>query len=407
MPGPPTIFVARQPIFDRRAAVHGYELLFRGSAENRFTGGDVESASAINIEQSTAAFGLDALVGERLAFVNLSRGALLQEFYRMLPSERTVIELLESVHGDAEVLEACRELKRRGYRLALDDFTDAPHSQPLLAYADIVKVDLRQTPEALTPGFTSRLRGKRLSLVAEKVETPQEHRRAMAAGYDLFQGYYFCQPEMIETRDLAPSQLSQMRFLAEVSRSEVSFEQLEELFRRDVAMTLRLLRYLNSAAFGWRHEIRSVGHALMLMGVRPLRKWAMMMGFLRLAGDKPHELAITALTRARFAEQLGPPAGLEHHDSELFLTGILSTAEAMLGRSLRDVLTALAVPDMVRTALLDGGSRLGAVLRIVMAYERGDWPTVESVRTECAVDERALTDAYVSSLQWAETSAAA
>jgi EAL and modified HD-GYP domain-containing signal transduction protein len=212
---------------------------------------------------------------------------------------------------------------------------------------------------------------------------------------------------MIETRDLPPARLSQLRFLAEVSREDASFEQLEELFRRDLGLTMRLLRYLNSAAFGWRHEISSLRHALMLMGLRPLRKWATMMGFLALADDQPHELAVTALTRARFAEQLGTPTGQPEREPELFLTGLLSTAEPMVGRPLGDVLAGLAISPEVKRALLEGETSLGAVLRMVTAYERGDWPAVEAVRADVAVDPGTLSAAYVRSLQWAEASAAA
>ncbi len=402
-----TIHVARQPLFDRQSNVMGYELLFRSSAENRFSATDVEAASGITIEQSTSAFGFDQLVGDRKAFVNLSRGALLNGYYRMLPAERTVIELLETITPDAEVMSACRQLKTEGYALALDDFTNASEMQPLLALADIVKMDFRQSANACDAQVIQGLRRHGAKLLAEKVETRDEQRRAAAAGYDFFQGYYYCKPEMIEARDVPPSKLSQLRFLAEVNKDEVSFDKLEELFRQDVGLTVRLLRYLNSAAFGWRHEVPTLAHALSLMGARPLRKWATMMGLLQLNEGNPPELAVTALARARFAERIGPPAGVERQEVELFLTGMLSVVDAMVGRPAREVMSQLAVHPSVTSAVVEGDNELGSVLRVVTAYERGDWKSVESTPAARALDARLLDEAYVDSLQWAEATVAA
>ena len=404
-PTAPEIFIARQPIFDRQSEVSGYELLFRGSRENRFSGADVDLASVMTLEQSAAAFGLDRLVGERTAWVNLTRDALLNDYYRILPAHRTVIELLESVEPDTAVIEACRRLKANGYFLALDDYAFAAAAAPLLDVADLVKVDFMKSELACDAGALARLRGSGVRLLAEKVETLDEHRAALAAGYDLFQGYYYCRPEMIETRDLPPSKLAQLRFLAEVTRPDASFERLEELFRQDVSLTTRLLRYLNSAAFGWRHEVASLGHALALMGLEPLRQWATMMGFVALGGDRPRELIVTGLSRARFAEELAAPSGLPEHRNDLFLTGMLSIVDCMVGRPMREILDGLAVPKPVRSALTGDEHPVGTVYHAVQAFERGDWDA-EAI-TQAHLPLGVMNEAYVRSLFWAEASAAA
>ncbi len=403
-PDAPEIFIARQPIFDRRAEVYGYELLFRSNRENRFSATDVDLAAAVTLEQSANAFGLDMLVGERMAWVNLTRDALVHDYYKILPPSRTVIELLESVVPDAEVIEACRRLKTAGYLLALDDYTFAPGMAPLLAVADLVKVDFMQSKLACDRNALSALRSSGARLLAEKVETLEEHRNALAAGYDYFQGYYYCRPEMIETRDLAPSKLAQLRFLAEVMRPDTTFERLEGLFRQDVTLTTRLLRYLNSAAFGWRHEIPSLRHALALLGLDPLRQWATMMGFVALGADRPRELVITGLSRARFAEELARPAGLPDQGSNLFLTGMLSVVDAMVGRPLREILAGLAVPAAVRSALTGDDHPIGEVYHAVRAYERGDWGAEEIARAHLPL--AVMNDAYRRSVTWAEASAA-
>lgn len=403
--GGTVIYSARQPILDRRANVYGYELLFRSGPENRFTAADPEWASATSLEQSATAFGLDRLVGDRRAFVNMSRGALLAEYHRLLPRERVVVELLEDIEPDPRVLDVCRQMRADGYTLALDDYAGDIAAEPFLDIVQVVKVDVRQWARAFEPEALRPLKQRGLTLLAEKVETHEEERAALAAGYDLLQGYYYCKPQMIEIRDLPPSKISVLRFLAETSSEDTSFARLEELFRSDVGLTVRLLRYLNSAAFGWRHDVSSIQHALGLMGERPLRRWAMMLGMMTLCDDRPHELLVTALSRARFAERIGTPDGLPDREHELFLTGMLSLVDAMVGRPACEILAGLALPASVSEAVLERATPLGPVLDMVTAYERGDWQQVNATRSRCPVDDRALDEAYVDSLAWAEATA--
>lgn len=404
-PGGQVLYSARQPILDRNAQVFGYELLFRSGPENRYSATDAEWASAVNIEQSATVFGLDQLVGDRRAFVNLSRGALLSEYHRLLPRERVVVELLEDIEPDEEVLAACRRVRGDGYLIALDDYAGLPESEPFLDIVHLVKSDLRRWPQALDARQVQPLRSRGLKLVAEKVETHEEEQAALAAGYDLLQGYFYCKPQMIEVRDLPPSKLSVLRFLAETSRASTSIARIEELFRADVGLTVRLLRYLNSASFGWRHEVETIRHALELLGERPLRRWALMLGMMSLCEDRPHELLVTALSRGRFAQQIGTPSGLDDRDDELFLAGMLTLVDTMVGRPAREILDGLAVSDSVRDAVLDHTAPLGPVLDVVTAYERGDWGVLDEVRKRCPLTDRVLDEAYVDSLAWAEATA--
>lgn len=401
------LYAARQPILGRDDQVFGYEILFRDSAENRFSAKDADKASASSIETSAAAFGLTSLVGERLAFVNLTKDALLAEYFRMLPKERTVLELLETIEPDAQVLDTCRRARAEGYRFALDDYTFNESAAPLLEVADIIKVDFRLAAHARKAQAVDSLKTRGLRVLAEKVETIEEHRIALAAGYDYFQGYYYCKPEMVQTRDLPPAKVSVLRFMAEVAKDDVSFDRLEDLFRTDPGLTLRLLRYLNSAAFGWRHEIPSMRQALAVMGLRPLRKWATMLGMMQLCDDRPRELAVTALSRGRFAERIGPATGLQPQGDDLFLTGMLSLVDTMVGRPIPEIIDTLSVPDSVRTALLAHENPLGPVLDLVTAYEQGDWKKVDATSQSVHVNARQLDEAYVDSLQWAEETVAA
>lgn len=402
------LYAARQPILGRASELVGYELLFRGGPENRFDCSDPDLASAAVIERSASTFGLDAMVGDRRAYLNLTRRALLSGYHRMLPPHRTVVELLEDIEPDREVIEACKRIRGEGYSLALDDYTFLPHSTPLLDVVDIVKVDLRQSGRAFDAEALKPLRDRGLTLLAEKVETHAEHADALALGYQQFQGYYFCKPQMVQTRDLSPAKHSVLQFMAEMIRQEeFSLDRLEEVFKQDPALAVRLLRYLNSAAFGWRYEFGSLRQALSVIGLRPLKQWSMMIGMLSLGADRPHELSITALARARFAERIAQAGGLREHQGELFLAGLLSLVDTMLGRPREEVLSALTVPARVHAALSNGSGPLSPALRMASAYQSGDWATVEAMRASCPVSDADLDSAYHDSLAWAESAAAA
>lgn len=398
----PMLYCARQPILGRDGQLFAYELLFRSGPENRFPVVNTDWASAANIEQGTTAFGFDALVGRHPAFVNLSHGALLAEYHRLLPNERVVIELLESIPADEHTLLACARMREAGYRIALDDYAGEHERAAFLPYVDFVKTDLAAWPAALDGDVVDALRSQGVQLIAEKVETRAQAQAAIAAGYEFLQGFHFCQPEMIAIRDLPPSKVSVLRFLAEVSAESLSMERLQEVFRADVGLTVRLLRHLNSAAFGLRHEVQSIQHALEMLGERPLRRWAAMLAMMTLCEDRPHELLVTALSRGRFAERVAEPFGLADHGHELFLAGMLTLVDSMVGRPKPELLNGLAVSAPVRDAVLAQPSPLTPVLELVTAYQHGDWPLVDAARAHFGVEAHTLDAAYLDSLQWAE-----
>ncbi len=396
------LYAARQPILDSHDKVYGYELLFRSGPENRFTATDIEWASAANLEQGATAFGLDTLVGDRRAFVNLTRGAILGEFHRLIPRERVVLEILEDVEPDADVLAVIRRARHEGYLIALDDYAGEPSRDAFLPHVDIVKADLRRWPQALEWRSAAKLRNQGVRLLAEKVETLEEADKARNMGYELLQGYFFCQPQMMAVRDLPPAKTSILRFMSEMSAPEIKHERIEELFRADVGLTVRLLRYLNSASFGLRQEVQSIGHAINLLGERPLKRWSLMLAMMVLCDDRPQELLVTALSRARFAERVAPSSGLAEHDQELFLAGMLTLVDSMVGRPAEEILAGLAINDTVRNAVLRRESPLGPVLDLVTAYQKGDWTLVKSTREHVQVETTALDEAYADSIRWAE-----
>ena len=396
------VFIARQPIFDRAEVVTGYEILFRSGPENRFIATDRSLAASQGLERTVMSFGFDELVAGKTAFVNLSRELLLAGQYTLLPASRSVIELLETIDPDPAVVAACRRLKASGYRMALDDFQYRPSMEPLLDLADIVKIDFRDSNHR-TAEILDLIRRPTCTLLAEKVETREDHDLAQRLGFELFQGYFFCRPEMFHRRAPAPSRMNYLRLLTEVGRPDADFDRIEALIRQEVAFSIRLLRYLNSAGFGWRYEVESINHALRLLGVRELRKWISAVATVGLGDGKPPELVSTALMRARLAELLAEPAGLGQADLDLFFTGLLSVMDAVMDEPLDKLLASMAVSPVVQSGLLRREPPFGPVLDLVVAQERGDWNRVEALSDSLGAPPERVQEAYQRASSWAAT----
>ena len=394
------IFVARQPIFDRRRSVVGYELLFRSGPQNAFGQSDRTRASVQMMDTTLFGFGLDSLVGDKLAFFNASRDVLVKEHWQVLPAGRSVIEVLETIEPDAEVAAACAAIRKAGYRLALDDFVFRPEYELLLPFTNFVKVDFLATRGPQRADLAHRFGPRGITMLAEKVESHEEFQAGMEAGYELFQGYFFCRPEMVSGKDIPASKFNLLRLMQEINRPELDFDRLEELIKSEVTLSVRLLRYLRSAGFGWRHDITTIGQALRVLGERPARKWASLVVMTLIGQDKPAELITSTLVRAQLCEQLGAEGALPEHQADLFLVGLLSTLDAMLDQPMETVLGQMSVSTAVKEALLQGGSRLSDTLQLAISYDRADWDRVQSLAQKVAYPEPALPAAYRHAVEW-------
>jgi c-di-GMP-related signal transduction protein len=396
-------FLARQPIFDLREEVSGYEILFRAGAENHYSCGDGDSASSQVLKDMLGLFSLDNLLAGKRAFVNVTRRLLVEDLYLCMPPQRMVVEILENVDPDHEVIEACHRLKEQGYTLALDDYVDRPDYLPLLRIADIVKVDFRTTPHDQRRTLAERLKPRGIQLLAEKVENRQEIEEARSLGYSLFQGYFFCRPEVMRRRDLPAFKVNYLRFLSELNRPVVDFDHLERVMKREVSLAIKLLQYLNSAVFGWQEEVKCIKHALVLLGALRLKKWANLIAIAGLCSDKPPELLTTCLVRARFAELLGQSAGMVRREFDLFIAGLLSLMEAIVERPLSDLLREMAVSAEITEALQGRDTKIGRILGLVLAYEAGDWDRSSSLIQNLEINAAVVPLLYSQAIDWART----
>lgn len=397
------LYIARQPIFDATRDVIGYELLFRDGLSNCFGSTDGNEATRQVLLNTFVLFGLSRLTGGRPAFINFTREYLFNDLIRLFPPHSVVVEILEDIPADPEVVAACRWLKESGYTLALDDVTALEPYGTLLELVDIVKVDFRATPPEQRRAMAKRLMGSTVRLLAEKVETYQEFREAVDEGFALFQGYFFSKPEIVRKRDVPGNKAQYLRLLRELRKPDVTVDGLERIIKQDISLSYRLLKYINSPLFGLRSEIRSVRHALTLLGERDVRRWSMLAALSGLAPEKPSELLETGLMRARFCETLSGVLGADAREAadEMFLVGLFSVLDALLDVSLEEAVRDAGVPARVKAALLGVPSPLRDVLELVSAYERGEWESVAKLLDALNVDLRAVAQVFVDSVDWA------
>ncbi len=397
------VFVARQPIFDRDVKVFAYELLFRAGPENCFAvGTDPDQASSRVISDGVLLMGLGRLTEGKRAFINFTRTLLVSDYGSILPCDDIVVEVLEHVDADADVVAACRRLKAAGYLIALDDFACTERDDDLVPLADFIKVDFQAVSRpADRVALAERFLPLGVQVLAEKVETQEDFEQALAAGYTHFQGYFFSEPVVIKARDIPGFRLNYLRLMRQVNQPELELDELENIIKQELSISYRVLRYINSARFGLRKEVTSIRHALVLVGVKELRKWTSVWALAGLGRDRPQELIVASLVRARFSEMLGPLARLPDRTSELFMLGMFSMIDAIMGRPKEELLGSLPIPADLHAALLGDENDLQRVLDCVVAYERGEWAACSGAAALLGVEDAAIPPCYLEATRWA------
>jgi c-di-GMP phosphodiesterase len=363
------IFLARQPILDRDQSVQGYELLYTRLVDEPRLGEDAALTSARVVLNAFSEIGLEHVVGLSRAWIKVTPEFLSLDLVPNLPPERVVLELSGRDFLDESTLEPVRELREAGYTLALDDFKLTSEHDALLRVVDIVKLDMRKLGGRELARHAFKLRPYELTLAANNIETPESFKLAAAAGADLFQGYFFCRPQMIGGRRVPPSRIALMQLASALSDPAIQLNDLETLISRDVALSYKLLKYINSAYFGLRGRISSIKQAVALLGIEPLRRWATLSIFAELS-DKPRELFVTALIRAHFCQQAGEPK--DGAPAELFTLGLFSVLDALNDTSMYTALQSLPLTPSMRDALIEHAGP-GRLLECVTAIENGDF----------------------------------
>lgn len=390
--------VARQPILDCRGHLFGYELLFRRSNIAQSCDVALNDACARVIVDSVLSIGLDTLTGGKPAFINLTRDMLLKGAASLLPKNQVVVELLEDVTGDPAVVEVCQSLKQSGYQLALDDFSYSNAMESLVPLADYIKVDvLANSTPAARSSLISNING-RTRLLAEKVETPQEHSQTLSEGFTYFQGFYFGRPMVREVKRIAARPVAYATLLVKLSKPDISVFELENVIKQDMSLCYRVLRALNSAATPLRVEIASIRQAIILLGRDTIRRWASLWAIASMNERAHPELVASSIIRARCCEMVDASS---HSDPGTgFLLGMCSLLDAILEQPMEAVVSQMPLAAEVRCALLGEQNERRALLDCVIAYERGEWDRFEDLASKAGISDEILRTAYHEALRW-------
>ncbi len=396
------VFLARQPIFDKNLQLAGYELLYRASAmATTADGADAVQMSSSTIVNSLLSIGLDELIGDAKAWVNFPVEMLLERNFDLLDPKRCVIELLETVPCDDDAITAAQELHARGFTIALDDFASGPEYAPLLELAHVIKLDVLGRSEQDIDDQIRTLGSYRAKLLAERVETATQFAMCRKLGFSLFQGYYFSRPEIVQRRDLSPAMAAIAQLMNKVLDPRVTERELERTFRQDPGLSLKLLKIVNTASMGGT-GIESIAQAIRLVGRQVLHRWLALL----LASSAPRkngldtELVTRALERARMCELLAEGSGDKSTAPALFLTGLLSTFDVILGVPMPELLQSVKVAPEVEGALLHQQGPYTPYLQLAAHYADGDWDQATPLADLMGVLGE-VPGLYRSSCEWA------
>ncbi len=397
------IFVARQPIFDRKSRVFGYELLFR--TRDTLHASEIIDQERASLEVLTNSFliiGLERLTHGRKAFINFSEDLILKEIPLLVSPRILVIELLESVKPSDELIEKCFLFKKMGYLIALDDFVINSEAENFLSFADIVKIDfLAYEPEILKE-IPQMYSGFKIKFLAEKVENREDYYLALESDYDFFQGYFFCKPSIFYDKPVYSLKQNILHVFHIVSNDNFDYKDVENAIKRDPELTFKLLKYINSAYFCLPTKISSIRQAIVLLGRYGIKKWISLVLVSSLIKDKPSELLLLSLFRARFLELLALNSKYASKSHTFFLAGLVSLFHILSGKPMKDIVNSLPLIDDLKDALLGKRNYLFNALALCISYERGKWQKVIRYSKYFKIDLQKLGDIYLESLSWAE-----
>jgi len=344
---------------------------------------------------------VDIVSNSKPCFVNFTEDLLLRNIPASFPTARLIIEILEDVEPTREVIAACRTFSKAGYKIALDDFVYQKKLEPLIQLADIIKIDFRLTPVDTIRKTLQRLSKYDVKLLAEKVESRYEFDRAVKLGFTYFQGYFFCKPERVLIKELAVSKITLYNLLAEVTGKKTTIERLHDIISTDVAISYKLLRFINSAYFYRLQKVKTVKQGIAYLGENQLRRFLILVIVSELSVDKPGELVRLCLVRAKFCELLARQSRFKNVAMELFLLGLFSLIDSMLDTDIVVLMDKIPVAEEIKEALSTGGGVYMPFLDVAIAYERGQISQFTTCLRRIDVDQELVPDMYLRSLQYA------
>lgn len=399
--------IARQPIVDAKRCVIGYELLHRRHPDaDAVTEIMTAATDAALMFNALSNIGSESLFGNKLAFINCTTETLSGVHLEMVNPERLVLEVpaIDDNRADliAAAADALVQLKMRGFRLAFGAFVlTKPYAAwiPLAAY---IKLDIRRLkPETLPAAVRIAGNHQHAQVIAEKVESAQEFELLAKLGVKFFQGFYFERPTSVAAKLTNPAYSTVIQ-LINLVRKEADPGVIEDLLKRDPTLAFKLLRYINSAGFGLGCEVTSFRHAVMILGLKKLFRWAALLLTSIKSSSAPPVVASFAVTRARFMELLAAECLPPEDCDNAFLAGVFSLLDVMLGVPMEQAIENLVLPSDINDALLERTGLLAPFLQLVEACEAADGAEVAELARSLQLSNEQINRAHIEALNWAE-----
>ncbi|NHR04812.1 HDOD domain-containing protein [Chromobacterium haemolyticum] len=397
-------FIGRQAVLNRNQQLIGYELLFRPSGEASGVGKHTELQADTQVLVNTLNnMGTSWLIGSKLAFINIGEAMLSSDFLELLPPRRVILDISPRIVPSNELLSRARHLRSLGFGISLDDFSFESPAAAFLELANYVKLDIQHQDTNRFQMLASRLRSYPVIRIAERVETHAQFHLCKELGMDGFQGFYFAKPETLSAKVIHPSFRNTLELL-NLLRLDADIRDVEQVLKRDLALSYKLLRYVNSAAAGLNTSISSFSHAVTVLGYQKLYRWLTLL--LVTASDEGHAppaLQKTAVTRGRFMELLGKAHG-ERHDTcdNLFIIGMFSLLDVLFDMPMANIIEHLQLPESITEALLHEKGTMSRFLKLVKACEDGQLAGVPELCAQLNLSSEQFNQAHVSALAWVE-----
>ncbi len=394
--------IGRQPIFNHKDVVVGYEIVTNFDPSLFLSLGAEEKRLPKQVLDSILNGEDTAFNKDHALFLNVTPTMLLDEEIFKLSTKKVILQLTEQAPPTDEMMAAMAKLKDYGYKLAFDAFTLLDAYKPYTKFMDYVSLDFStsmQSARRLVPLWAEREKAK---TIAYNVHTRADQSSAKELGYELFHGNYIYEPVFTEKEEIPAFKFNYMRLLQAINKEEVTFDELDQIIKQEVSLTYRLLKYINSAGFGLRNKIESISHALTMLGVKEIKKWATMASINSMGDDLPDEALITCVLRGRFLENLAPLIHQANRKDDLFFMGIFSMIELFFSRPMEEVLKELPINDDVKDALLGKPGEFTTLLNMVKAYDDGDWDPLHEHLKEMNIDEEKIPEIYFDTLDWAQ-----
>ena len=367
-------FVARQPVFNSQKKVFGYDLSFRDGFENIIPPIDSDIEASNVLANTFFSFQMPEVLRNKPGFVNFTKPLLQQNIATIFPKENIIIKVLNDIDQDVETFASLRALKKKGYKIAMDDFSLNRDAQMMINFSNIVKIDFKSMAKNKIYHTVKALDATRdVTFLAQNLQTYKDFDFAKDTGFKLFQGDFFSRPEQLSKKDISINKVSRLKLIDEIRKPDMDTENIEAIIKKDVSISYKLLKFLNSAYFRRPYPINTIKDGITYLGTDELKKFITLIVVSDLGPNKPNELTRLSVVRARMCEKIGALVRMEFTSDELFTLGLFSLLDALLDSRMEEIVNTIGLSNKMQDALLGKVRNFNTILALVKSIEKGEW----------------------------------